>query len=76
MIFGTMKELRGGKYERIFCWLPTHLKDGRWMWLEHCWREIVLDSHAEYYATNPADNAQKDYVARCAVRYGQPWTNA
>lgn len=25
----------------IYCWLPTPLEDGRWIWFEHAWRRIT-----------------------------------
>lgn len=45
MIFGkktdlkTLREKEKEKKRNYFAWIPFHLKDGRWIWLECFWRE-------------------------------------
>lgn len=43
----------------VFCWLPTVLDDGRWIWLQKAWRKYPdpsphrYDPFPRYYETPP-----------------------
>ena len=58
---GTQWRDRVTKEHRHFCWLPRQMSDGTWIWLEHCYRRLIIfGAFSAWVYRSPLDGENVD----------------